>query len=337
MKRIWIVAGITALLSTSCVTLGKYETLESANRSMKKEWTMTKAELSDMRSENAELQRQNQALNTDVTDLNNMRMRHEATIDSLNRALEKKQHQFDTTVENYMQQISGTTRDLQRANNLLTARTKELNEKETAFASKEANFLNRQVELQLQADNLATRQKELEAAEKAAKTKLAATEKELNDVRNAVSSALVGFTNKGLNVETKDGKVYVSMESKLMFPSGSWNVSREGIEAIKSLAKVLEDNPDLNILVEGHTDNVAYKGGQSTVKDNWDLSVMRATSIVKLLLKYGKTIDPVRIEACGHGEYAPKADNSTAKGKAQNRRTEIILTPDLDKILKVIE
>ena len=191
--------------------------------------------------------------------------------------------------------------------------------------------------MQLQAETLEARQKELEAAEKAASQKLAATEKELTEVRNAVSSAMVGFTDKGLNVETKNGKVYVSMESKLMFPSGSWNVSKSGIEAIKELAKVLEDNPDLNIMVEGHTDNDAYRGTQSAVKDNWDLSVMRATSIVKMLLKYGKTIDPARIEACGHGEYAPKADNSTAKGKAQNRRTEIILTPDLDKILKVIE
>ena len=142
----------------------------------------------------------------------------------------------------------------------------------------------------------------------------------------------MGFTDKGLNVETKEGKVYVSMEDKLLFASGSWTVSEKGVEAIKSLAKVLEEHTDLNIMVEGHTDNVVFRGS-TAVKDNWDLSVMRATSIVKLLLQYGPNINPARIEASGHGEYAPKASNSTAEGKAANRRTEIILTPNLDKLL----
>ena len=139
-----------------------------------------------------------------------------------------------------------------------------------------------------------------------------------------------------MNVETRDGKVYVSMDSKLMFASASWTVSKEGVDAIKTLAKVLEQNEDLNIMVEGHTDNAAYKGS-SAVKDNWDLSVMRATSIVKLLLQYGPGINPSRIEACGHGEYAPKAPNDTPANKALNRRTEIILTPNLTDILNLIE
>lgn len=329
-------ASAAAVLTSSCVTLGKYEALESANNHMKKEWNMTKQELSEMKDENAELQRQNQSLNTDITDLNNLRMAHEATIDSLKTALEKKQHQFDTTMENYVQELTGKTRDLNKAQNLLAARTKELNEKEAAFRNRESDFLNRQTTLQMQADELAKRQSELQAAEKKAKAELAAKERELDQVRNAVTNALVGFKDKGMNVETREGKVYVSMESKLMFPSASWTVSKEGQEAIKGLAKVLEENPDLKIMVEGHTDNVAYKG-TTAVKDNWDLSVMRATSIVKMLLQYGKKIDPARIEAAGHGEFAPKADNSTAEGKAQNRRTEIILTPDLGKLLNAVK
>ncbi len=275
---------------------------------------MTKQELSELQEEAAELQRQNQALNTDVTDLNTIRMQHEATIDSLRRALENKQQQYDTTMENYVQQ--------------LTARTKELNEKEASFKAREAEFLQQQTALQV-------RQDELERQEKKTREALAAKERELEAVRTAVSKALTGFTDKGLNVETREGKVYVSMESKLMFPSASWTVSKEGIEAIKQIAKVLEQNPDLNIMVEGHTDNDAYKGS-TAVKDNWDLSVMRATAIVKLLLKYGTKIDPARIEASGHGEYAPKVENNSAANKAQNRRTEIILTPKLDDILKAV-
>ena len=146
----------------------------------------------------------------------------------------------------------------------------------------------------------------------------------------------MGFADKGLNVETRDGKVYVSMESKLLFPSASWTVSKEGADALKTLAKVLETNKDLNIMVEGHTDNAAFKGN-TAVKDNWDLSVMRATSIVILLLQHGPGIDPARIEACGHAEFAPKASNDTPEGKALNRRTEIILTPKMSDILNLIE
>ena len=160
-------------------------------------------------------------------------------------------------------------------------------------------------------------------------------QKELDQIRQSVTNALVGFADKGMQVETKDGKVYVSMDSKLMFPSASWKVSNEGNKAIKELAKVLEENADLNIVVEGHTDNDPYTGS-TAVKDNWDLSVMRATAIVKLILQYGPGIDPARIEAAGHGPYMPKVENSSKENKAMNRRTEIILTPKLSDVLQML-
>ena len=229
---------------------------------------------------------------------------------------------YDTVIENYNQRITGQSQDLTRANNLLAARTKELNDKEAAFAAKE--------------NALKAKQAEIEQQEAATRQALEAKEKELNQLRTSLNNALVGFADKGLNVETRDGKVYVSMESKLLFPSASWTVSKEGVDAIKMLAKVLEENKDLNIMVEGHTDNAAYKGS-TAVKDNWDLSVMRATSIVKLLLQNGPGIDPARIEACGHAEFAPKVANDTPANKALNRRTEIILTPKMSDILNLID
>jgi chemotaxis protein MotB len=152
----------------------------------------------------------------------------------------------------------------------------------------------------------------------------------------AVAGALVGYKDKGLTIETKDGKVYISMEDKLLFASGSWTVSPQGAEALKSLARILEDNPDLNIMVEGHTDNDAFRGS-TAVKDNWDLSVMRATAIVKLLLKQGPSINPARVVAAGHAEYSPKVKNTSAANKARNRRTEIILTPQLGEVMKLVE
>ena len=307
---------------SACVSSSQYEKLDAQYMQSVKDMGHLRGEMDALKNENAELLRQNQSLTTQLTDLQSERSRNEGDIAALRGRIDAMQQQYDTTMENYMQQLSGRDRDLVRANNLLTARTRELEEKEAAF---------QQRELELQ-----QRQYELEQSQASAKAALAAKERELEAVRSAVTNALVGFADKGLQVENRDGKVYVSMASKLMFPSASWTVSEEGNEALKGIARVLEENPDLNIMVEGHTDNDAYKGS-SAVRDNWDLSVMRATAIVKLLLQYGPKIDPTRIEACGHGEYAPKVENNSAANKAANRRTEIILTPRLDQILDLLE
>jgi chemotaxis protein MotB len=320
--------GLSAALFSSCVTLGKYEALESKNAQLRREYNTSQSELSDLRDENANLQRQNQSLSAEITELGDIRNSQNDTIAALRRAMENQKLGFDTVIENYAQRITGQSQDLNRANNLLAARTKELNDKEEAFRAKEQSFKAKENELRI-------KQAELEKKESDARNALAAKERELENLRSSLNNALVGFADKGLNVETRDGKVYVSMESKLLFPSASWTVSKDGVEAIKTLAKILEQNTDLNILVEGHTDNAAYKGS-TAVKDNWDLSVMRATSIVKLLLQHGPAIDPARIEACGHGEFAPKVPNDTPANKALNRRTEIILTPKMSEILNLL-
>ena len=322
MKKYLFFATLASLLMTSCVTLGKYEDLESRYNQTVKDRNLAKRELKELKDENAELQRLNQSLSVNNQDLSTAKSRYERTADSLRRKLEKVRHNYDTTMENYMQQLSGKNRDLAKSQKQLSDRTRELNEKEAAFAERERELL--------------ARQQALEDQEAAARAALAAKEQEVENIRNAVTKALTGFTDKGLKVETRDGKVYVSMESKLMFASASWEVSDQGKNAVKELAKVLEENPDLDILVEGHTDNDAYKG-RTDIKDNWDLSVMRATSIVKLLLKHGPSIDPARIEASGHAEFAPKVPNDTPANKALNRRTEIILTPKMSDILNLID
>lgn len=343
MKKSLILVGLSALCMSSCVTLGKYEALESRNAQLRREFNTTQSELSDLRDENANLQRQNQSLNTQITDLNDLRTQLSDSISGLRRDMSNLKMGYDTVIENYNQRITGQSQDLSRTNNLLAARTKELSDKEAAFQLKEAafqakesEFRAKESEFRIKKDQLLSKQSELERKEADARQALEAKERELENLRTKLNNALVGFADKGLKVETRDGKVYVSMDSKLLFPSASWTVSKDGNEAIKSLAAVLEQNTDLNIMVEGHTDNAAYKGS-SAVKDNWDLSVMRATSIVKLLLKYGSRIDPARIEACGHAEFAPKVPNDSPANKALNRRTEIILTPKMTDILNIIE
>ena len=322
-----------ALAFSSCVSLSEHETLQNKYDQTAKQYKLTVRELEEIKEENAALTRQNTSLTSDYSELSNQKGRCDATVDSLTRRIEQLRHHYDTTMENYMQEVAGKNRDLTRAQNLLSARTKELNNKEEELRQKEQQLTEQQETFRLQRSEMIAKQAELEREEAATRAQLQAKERELEAVRSSVTKALVGFADKGLKVETKDGKVYVSMENKLMFPSASWTVSKEGANAIKELAKVLEQDTTLNIMVEGHTDNDPYRGN-TAVKDNWDLSVMRATAIVKLLLQHGPAINPSRIEACGHGEFAPKADNSTAEGKAANRRTEIILTPNLDKLLR---
>jgi chemotaxis protein MotB len=153
-------------------------------------------------------------------------------------------------------------------------------------------------------------------------------------LNGVLRNALLGFRPDELSVEIRDGKVYVSLSEKLLFKSGSAAVESKGVEAIKVLADVLNKNPEIDILVEGHTDNVPIK--TLVYRDNWDLSVARAISIVHILTNE-YTITPTRLTASGRGEFAPKATNFTPEGRAANRRTEIILSPKLGEIMKLLK
>jgi chemotaxis protein MotB len=152
-------------------------------------------------------------------------------------------------------------------------------------------------------------------------------------LKDEISKALSGFDQLDIKVENRNGKVYVSMAEKLLFKSGSIAVDPKGKEALLVLAGALNKKPDVQVMVEGHTDNKPMNSEK--MKDNWDLSVLRATSIVRLLIGDGK-MNSKRLTATGRGETLPVADNKTPEGRALNRRTEIILTPNLDKILEIL-
>lgn len=307
----------------------EYESLQQQNVQQSKSLALAQQEMLELREENAELVRQGQSMTVALSDMAAARQECEATVTAINRSYAALQLRYDTTVENYMQQLTGKNRDLNKAHRALQERNREITAKEMAFKAKEEEMMAQQRDLQ-------ERQEQILQNERAIGRALEEKQRELELLKGAVSSALIGYKDKGLNVDSRDGKVYVSMEDKLLFDSGSWTVSPQGAEALKSLAKILEDNPDLTIMVEGHTDNDVYRGS-SAVKDNWDLSVMRATSIVRLLLKQGPTIDPARVVAAGHAEYSPRAANDSAANKARNRRSEIILTPQLKEVMRLVE
>lgn len=200
----------------------------------------------------------------------------------------------------------------------------QLEAKEQALAEENARLERIKKELEDRSNRVA----ELESV-------IAAKDAAMTELKNAISKALTDFEGKGLTVEQRDGKVYVSMENKLLFSSGSWAVGTEGRRAVQQLGSVLADNPDIAILIEGHTDNVPYQGtGQLT--GNWDLSTKRATAIVNIL-RENSDIYPENLTAAGRGEYAPVATNDTPEGRAKNRRIEVILTPKLDELSKLLK
>jgi chemotaxis protein MotB len=180
--------------------------------------------------------------------------------------------------------------------------------------------------------DLETSSKRLAELEKMMADKDAAMKK----LKETLTKSLKAFEGKGLTVTEKDGKVYVSMENKLLFESGSWTVGAEGKKAVDLVGKVLGDNPEISVLIEGHTDNDKITGTiAGGVENNWDLSTKRATAIVNILSANAK-VKKENLTAAGRGEYAPLLSNETAEGKAKNRRIEIILTPKLDEISKML-
>lgn len=214
---------------------------------------------------------------------------------------------------------------LEKENATLTERYQKL----LADGSAEAARMLRQLEEnQKQLRDREERMQELEQM-------LRAREEAIEAIRRQVADALLGFDGKGLSISTRDGKVYVSMDDKLLFKSGSFQIDPNGAKAVRDLAAVLAENPDINIMVEGHTDDVPYRPN-GNLQDNLDLSVKRATTVTRLLLE-NKGITPERIVTAGRGEYLPVENAKTAEARARNRRTEIILTPKLDELMRMLD
>jgi chemotaxis protein MotB len=182
---------------------------------------------------------------------------------------------------------------------------------------------------------LNTNLQEREARVKELEDLIAQKDAAVNKLKNEMKAALIGFEDKGITVEQRNGRVYVSMEAKLLFGSGSTKVGTEGKKAVIQLAKALQGQKDLTVLVEGHTDSDKMSG-TGAIKDNWELSAERATSVVRIMLS-NSSLDPSILTAAGRGEFSPIADNSTPQGKAKNRRIEVILTPNLDKLFEILD
>ena len=207
------------------------------------------------------------------------------------------------------------------------------------------NLLTKEDELNKLSKNLSEKEKELNKAKKILEERSAKVnelEKIINNkdslvtsIKRKVQKALIGLEGDGLTIEQRNGKIYISLEENLLFASGKYMINKTGINALNKLSEALANQSNLKILVEGHTDNV-QASGKAMIKDNWDLSVMRATSVVKILLN-NKKLDPLQLTAAGRGEYSPIATNETVEGRKMNRRIDMILSPNLDDLYKILE
>jgi len=312
MRKLGLLAILGLFMFTSCVSSKKYQELESRHADLKRENRNTQSELEKYQ----DLDEEYSALKKDYANATAERDRLKDELESSRKNYATLKDSYDALEENSSAAIAENSRQ----NRQLLA---ELEEKEQALV-KEQTRLDK---LQRDLDARSRKVNELEEL-------IAAKDAKMNALKNAISKALTNFEGKGLTVEQRDGKVYVSMENKLLFSSGSWAVNAEGRQAVKQLGQVFADNPDIAVLIEGHTDNVPY-GGSGALNDNWDLSTKRATSIVQIL-KENNSIDPQNLTAAGRGEYAPVATNETAEGRAKNRRIEVILTPKLDEVTKLL-
>lgn len=258
------------------------------------------------------------------------------TLEARDAALAQLQERYDAlegvakqradrniTLEEEVAKLAKDTARMGRERRALVAQYQKMLEDGSIEASRMLEELSRnQAALEERAARIAELEQTIEARDKA-----------LNDIRRQVEQALLGFDGKGLTISRRDGKVYVSMADKLLFRSGSFDIDPEGAKAVRQLAEVLANNPDIEIMVEGHTDNVPYRSS-GQLRDNLDLSVKRATTVTRLLLENSK-INPLRVVSAGRGEYMPLDATDSSEARAKNRRTEIILSPKLDKLLEL--
>ena len=308
IKKISIGLLIVAL-STSCVSKKIYNDLENRFTDLKKENRTLADENSNLLQTKNQLEIDQDALRSDLSKVKSERDKWLADYGALSNKMDVMQESYNALEKNSNEALQS---NMSKNRDLLS----QLDAKGKALAI-EQERLNKS----------AQRLQELESL-------IAAKEATMKKLKETLSNALNSFEGKGLTVEQKNGKVYVSMENKLLFNSGSWAVGSEGKKAVVELGKVLGDNPDISVLIEGHTDDDRFSAS-GPIADNWDLSTKRATAIVAILSE-NNNINKQNLTAAGRGEFSPLASNATAEGKAKNRRIEIILTPRLDEIAEML-
>ncbi|MFT7611695.1 MAG: chemotaxis protein MotB [Parvicellaceae bacterium] len=324
-RRILLPILILLLIGTSCVPARKFEELETKYNKAIADAELYKTKSQDCDAEKLEL-------NSELDELSKNHAIVKEDLANLDRSYKETLRQYEEIKENHKilkEQYDALLKLQERESQLLgrelDAARLDLQKKEDELTRLAAELSQKELRLVKLEDDLQSREQRVNELEAIIAKKDAAAEA----LRKKISDALLGFKDKGLTVEERDGKVYVSMEAKLLFASGKTAVGSEGKKAIIQLAKALEGQVDLDVLVEGHTD-VDEMHGNSHPADNWELSVLRATSVVKIMTS-NSTIDPKILTAAGRSKFMPVGTD-----KAKNRRIEVILIPKLNELFDII-
>lgn len=317
---------LISALFIACVPARKFEELKDLN-------TRTLEENESLRIKVQDLSSRQKELITDLERLQEANRDMEADTTRMGRNMRRLQSQYekindlnDELLSKYDRLQRGSQEENAKMVKELESLRTELNKREDELNLLEDQLVARRKELEKLSGELETREARVNELESILKEK----DESVAKLRKTISDALLGFQDEGLTVVQKEGKVYVSMEAKLLFPSGSTNVDPKGKEAIVELAKVLAGRDDFEIQVEGHTDSDQFKSAAHP-KNNWELSVLRATSVVNIITE-NTGIDPKNLIASGRSEFYPV----DSMDKAKNRRIEIILTPRLERLFELI-
>ncbi len=324
MKKIIIIS--TVFILSSCVSKLKYVECTDNLAQCQSENKMLLSDKMDCQTKLTELEAILKQTKNKISTIENEMLLLQRANKELKAAQELAQKNYAEIMNAYKSLSAGNKKEAEIILKNLQEMQLALEQKENELKELSKSLEQKSADLKEQQSKLA----ELQAI-------LDKKDKDLIELKEKIKQALQGFEGSGLSVYEKNGKIYVSMEEQLLFASGSFVIGEHGKEALKKLSSILETDKEINVMVEGHTDNVKYNpAATSQIRDNWDLSVMRATTVVKTILSYGN-INPQRLIASGRSEYLPLDAANTKEAHAKNRRTEIILTPKLDQLFQVLE
>ncbi len=331
MNKITFSLILFSFLVASCVPTQRFKEVSDKSSKLEEERDQLMEANEKLTVENTEMKAGQSRLKEDRDRFVEDSIRQHQAFEALKKDNDKLSRKYDDLASSHEALLQGNARETTRLLNQLQSTQEDLQKKEERLRALDQTVSSERQDITRLRAELEARNAKLNELENI----LFRKDSVVNALKESVSKALMGFEGQGLTVQMKNGKVYVSLDEKLLFKSGSTSVDPKGVQALQKLSKVLESNRDVNIMIEGHTDDVPFTKGAS-IKDNWDLSVMRATSVVRILLE-GSSIDPLRLTASGHGEFMPVDPSKTAEARTKNRRTEIILTPKLDELLKILE
>jgi len=331
MKKSILYLSAILFLVSSCVTPKIHNALLSEHETVNNKLTANEKQVLQLDNALEEKEGKILIIETQIAELRNDSVQNGKALTILQDKYNELSDTYDLLTSKNSRYMADKAKETKRL-------LEQLEQAQTALFEKEDELNNLSNSLDVKEEELKLAEKELSARSirvTELETIINRKDSMVTALKKSISKALIGLEGEGLTIEQRNGKVYISLEEDLLFASGKYVVNSGGVTALNKLATALSSQTDLEILVEGHTDDIPLSG-KGLVKDNWDLSVMRATNVVKVLTK-NPSLNPLQLTAAGRAEFVPIASNETKEGRSSNRRIEMILSPNLDDLFDLLE